>query len=192
MAMEDAEQRFEELAKRLWATLGEDGPGALAIAASSLRIADLAQVLEYLDREQELAGVFSALPIALAAEVLEEAHHETRDFLLENTADARMRDILAEADADDAVYFLDHLDDERAQNLLSSLDEGLREQLAEQWDLDEDSAGRIMQREVSTVRPFHTREQAIERLKSWTPCPKATFSSSTPKVNCWAPCPTAC
>ena len=108
------EEHMNELAGKLWHILREDGPGALAIAATSLRIADLALAIEHLPKESHIARLFSALPIALAAEVLEEAHPEIRDLLLSSTSDEHLRKILAEADADDAVYFLDHLDDERA------------------------------------------------------------------------------
>ena len=160
-----SDKHMNELASKLWHILREDGPGALAIAATSLRIADLAHAIEHLPKESHIARLFSALPIALAAEVLEEAHPEIRDLLLSSTSDEHLRKILAEADADDAVYFLDHLDDERASLLLKSLDHELSHQLSEQLDLDEDSAGRIMQRKVSTVRPFQSCEQAVERLK---------------------------
>ncbi|TVR43611.1 MAG: magnesium transporter [Planctomycetota bacterium] len=166
MAIADLEQRASELGDRLWHILQEDGPGALAIAATSLRVADLTRILERMGLRERTLQTFLALPVGLAAEVLEEAHPETRDQLLNEISDRHLAEILQEADADDAVYFLDHLDEERAEHLLNSLDDNLRAQLEEQWDLDEDSAGRIMQREVATVRPFHSAEQAVARLRS--------------------------
>ena len=171
MIDKQAVEQDKNISKRLWTILKEDGPGALAIAASSLRIADLALAIELLPKEKHIARLFSALPVALAAEVLEEAHPEIRDILLKSTSDEHLRKILAEADADDAVYFLDHLDDERASSLLHSLDQELQLQLTEQLDLDGDSAGRIMQRECSTVRPFHSCKQAIAHLSELIPLP---------------------
>ena len=154
----------------------------MAIAATSLRIADLAHAIEHLPKESHIARLFSALPIALAAEVLEEAHPEIRDLLLSSTSDEHLRKILAEADADDAVYFLDHLDDERAVLLLQSLDHELGQQLSEQLDLDEDSAGRIMQRKVSTVRPFIPASKRLHGSRILANYPMAPFTWWTHKV----------
>src|SRR5690606_15199766 len=73
--------------------------------------------------------------------------------------------ILAESDADDAIYFLDHLDDDRAEHLLSKLDADLRKQLEEQYERDEDVAGRIMVHEVITLRSFMTAQQALDHIR---------------------------
>lgn len=158
------EDQNEELALRLTTILKQDGPGAFSIAASSLRIADLALALQHVP-ESDQVQLFLALPAALAGEVLEELEPETRDLLLAEASDDHLSVVLSEADADDAVYFLDHLDDERAASLLANIDSQLRTQLEEQWDLPEDCAGRLMQRDIATLRPFNTTAQAIARLR---------------------------
>jgi magnesium transporter len=163
-AVPPIEDRIEELAERLWTIREEDGAGALSIAASSLRVADLATVLQSFDDADRQRLVFLDLSPHLAAEVLEELDPEDRDQLLDATTDGQLVTILSEADADDAVYFLDHLD-ERAEALLARLDEQLRDQLAEQLELPEDTAGRLMQRSMATLRPFFTVDQAINRLR---------------------------
>lgn len=151
-------------ARRLVLLLAEDGPGALQIAASSLRPADLAaaiEAMEVADREK----IFVALPADIAAEVLEEVGPDLRDELLELSDDQRMLHILAEAPADDAVYFLDHLDEARAERLLAQMDAKLREDLEEQYELPENSVGRIMQRNLVTLRSFLTAAQAIAYIQ---------------------------
>ena len=164
MAEIEQDNRISDLAQRLLTVLSEDGPGALQIAASSLLIADLAHVLDHLEVDDR-RRLFLALPPALAAEVLEELIPEVRDELLDSTSDARLQEILETAGADDAVYFLDHLDEDRAAHLLEQLDEGLRAQLAEQFELPEDSAGHMMTRDVVTLRVFMTAAHAVETVR---------------------------
>ncbi|MBA3686632.1 MAG: magnesium transporter [Planctomycetes bacterium] len=159
------DDRAQRIATRLLTLLDEDGPGALAIAASSLRAADIAAVMAVVSERQRVQ-VFCGLPPDLAGQVLEELRPELRDQLLESSDDQHLAKILAEADADDAIYFLDHLDDERAAKLLSQLDAKLRAQLEEQYEANEETAGRIMSREIVTLRSFLTAAQAIAHLQA--------------------------
>lgn len=157
--------RGEELAERLLTIFGEDGPGGIAIAADSLAVADIADALEHLDpapRER----LFLAFPPMVAAEVLEEVEAEERDELLEAASDERLLQILGEAEADDAVYFLEQLEEGRATTLLTNLESTLRDQLSEQLELPEDSAGRLMTRDVLTLRSFTTASDALNLVRA--------------------------
>lgn len=157
-------QANDDLALRLWTTFREDGPGGLNIACASLREADIALAMQAIDADRR-QRMFLALPPEQAAEVLEEFEPEIRDELFETTSDDRLISILRQADADDAVYFLEHLDEERCQALLSALDAQFRARLAAQFELPEDSAGRLMQRKLVALNPFNTAQQAIERVR---------------------------
>ncbi len=162
-------------AQRLLIILSEDGPGALSIAASSLRHADIAEAFEALASEpgserntgtENLQKLFLALPPLLAAEILEELSPELRDELLEASSDARLMTILTEARVDDAIYFLDHLDEERSRDMLARLDARVRDKLEEQYELPDDCAGRIMVRQVLALPPFMTAKQAVNRVRA--------------------------
>ncbi|MFW5830042.1 MAG: magnesium transporter, partial [Planctomycetota bacterium] len=155
----------DQLALKLWRIFTEDGPGGLTIAGSSLREADVAAALEALDPEQRFK-VFLALPPDMQAEVLEELEPEFRDELLESTSDERLLAILATASTDDAVYFLDHLDSERAEHLIGKLSAHLRSRLEAQWELPEGCAGRIMVRRLIQMTPFNTVQSAIDRIRT--------------------------
>ena len=157
-------QAHEHLAVRLWSTFQEDGPGGLTIAASSLREADLALALETLETEHRFK-IFLALPPDIQAEVLEELQPEFRDELLESSSDERLLTILAQASIDDAVYFLDHLDEERVEQLLGKLGQQLRAKLEAQWELPEGCAGRIMERRLIQLNPFNTVQSAIDHIR---------------------------
>jgi len=162
---DEAQIRTQRTATRLLTLLDVDGPGALQIAATSLRTADLATVLESITDVKDRLRLFIALPPELAGDVLEECQPETRDLLLEESDDQHLVRILADADADDAVYFLDHLDDDRAEHLLSKLDADLRTQLEAQYELDDDVAGRIMVHDPITLRSFMTAQQALDHIR---------------------------
>lgn len=160
------DERAADLAGRLTITLQEDGPGGLAIAATALRIADLALALEAIEGDGERERLFLALPQNLAAETLEELSPETRDKLLESTNDEHLVGIIAKAADDDAIYFLEHLDEGRAVDLLARLDQATQRELSLQFELPEDTAGRIMTRDLAVLRPFMTAAQAIEALRA--------------------------
>lgn len=159
------DDRARETAKRLLTLLDLDGPGGVQIAATSLRTADLATVLEVIEDEQDRLRLFIALPPELAGDVLEECQPEIRDHLLEDSDDQHLASILADADADDAVYFLDHLDEDRAEHLLSKLDADLRQQLEEKYELEDDVAGRIMVHDPIALRSFMTVQQALDSIR---------------------------
>lgn len=161
----DDSSRWVDKGRRLLTLLDEDGPGGLQIAATALRVADLASILDHAAEDRDRFRLFIALPPELAGEVLEECAPETRDFLLEESDDQHLVRILAESDADDAIYFLDHLDEDRAEHLLSKLDADLRKQLEEQYERDDDVAGRIMVHEVITLRSFMTAQQALDHIR---------------------------
>lgn len=162
---QQTQERHREVAHRLTDLLTQDGPSAMATAALSLRQADIAEAMEPMDPAIRLK-VFLALPPDHAAEVLEECTPEVRDELLDSASDQSLLQILAEADTDDAVYFLDYLDNERAAHLLGSLQESIRGQLSEQFDLPEDCAGRLMARDLIALQPFMTATQAIEKVRA--------------------------
>jgi len=160
-----SDERAQRTGQRLVTILAEDGPGCLSIAATSLRPADVAAAFESLDDKQR-RDLFIALPPEFASQVLEELRPQSRDHLLAESDDEHLAKVLSESSADDAVYFLDHLDDDRAQHLLSKLEDQLRNQIGEQYELPDRSAGRLMKRDVVTLRSFMTAAQAIDRLRA--------------------------
>jgi len=162
---DEMDDRIQDLAWRLWASFQEDGPGAVAMAASSLHPVDAAGALGLLEADTR-HRLFLALPTDLAASVLEELPPELRDELLDATSDERLIQILASASADDAVYFLDHLDDDRKDALLLRMDDTLRAQLEEQFELPEETAGRLMDRDLLALRSFHTVTRVLDLVRS--------------------------
>ncbi|MFW5860447.1 MAG: magnesium transporter [Planctomycetota bacterium] len=158
------EERARELATRLTTVFEEDGPGGLGIAASALRIADVALALESCPEELR-TRLFMALPSSLAAEVLEEFRPEVRDDILEGSSDDHLIEILNHADADDAIYFLDNMDQDRAERLLACIDDSIRTQVEEQFELPDEAAGHIMTRNVVTLRRFMNVEQALATVR---------------------------
>lgn len=155
-------------ARRLITMLDEDGPGGLAIAATCLKPADFAAAFESLDESQR-RRLLVALPPEVGANLLENLSPEQRDKVMEETDDKHLLSILTEATSGDAVYLLTHLDDDRAERLLAAMNNTLREQLEEQYNLPDNSAGRIMMRDVVTLRSFWTTSQAMEHLRQHHP-----------------------
>jgi magnesium transporter len=151
-------------AQRLMTMLDEDGPGGLAIAVTALKPADFASAFENLDEEQQ-RKVLIALPPEVSGNLLENVPPALRDSIMQETDDQHLLAILSQASAGDAVYLLGHLDDERAERLLAAMNNTLREQLSEQYNLSDNSAGRIMNRDVVTLRSFWTAQHAIDFMR---------------------------
>jgi len=164
MPIDELQEDRASVGERLAILHRQDGPDAMAAAASSIRSADIARGLEEIEPEIR-RQILAALPDDLAAAVLEEAEPEIRDEFLEESDDRRLLDVLTAAEADDAVYLLDAAGEERAAQLLATMDDDLAAQLGEQFELEDDSCGRMMSRDVVTLRSFMTAQQAIDLIR---------------------------
>ena len=148
----------------MWKSLESGGQESLAACIFDERVGDIQRGLREFEPEQSVA-LFIALPLDIQGELLEDLPPELRDACLEALNDQELVKLVTEAASDDAIYYLDHLDEDRVHDIFALLEERVKKQLHEQFHLPEDCAGRLMTDEFATVPAYITVGNAIEKLR---------------------------
>jgi len=131
---------------------------------TSLHAADTADILERLstaDRDRLIDVLGSVLP----PDVLSELDETVREEIIERLGAREVAAVVAELDSDDAVQVLKELDEPERRQILEAMPEAERALIEEALSFPEDSAGRLMQREVVTVPSYWTVGQTIDFLR---------------------------
>ena len=139
-----------------------------------LHPADLADLIGLL-RAGDRRALVEALGAELNADVLSELDEGVRDELLPLLAPEVVAEAIGELDSDDAVYLIEELDPARQEAILEHVDEADRTAVELGLLFPEDSAGRLMQREIITVPPFWTVGQVIDHMRSAENLPEQFF-----------------
>jgi magnesium transporter len=118
-----------------------------------LHPADIADLVELTpaDQRQALASAISGL---IDGDVLAEMNDWVREALIEALEPHEVADIAAELDTDDAVAIIEDMEEEDQRAVLRALDPDDRAAIEEALSYPEESAGRLMQRELIAV-PEH-------------------------------------
>jgi len=127
--------------------------------------ADIADVLDELEADKALI-VFDMLTNEVASEVLDETGSLIRQELVEKVDDERLADLLEVLPMDDAAEFLDELPDDTAGRLLGLMEPEEAEEVRELLSYEDETAGRLMTRDVAALRRHWTVSMALEFLRS--------------------------
>ncbi len=118
-----------------------------------LHEADIADILEQIS-PSEREALLTLWGREIDGEVLSELEEGIRDEVMRDLPD----DVLAQAvralETDDVVYLVEDLDEPQQEKLLEKLDDADRIAVEQALTYEEDSAGRLMQREV-VIAPEH-------------------------------------
>lgn len=117
-----------------------------------LRPADLAELFALLP-EDDRAPLAGAIGDALDAEVIAEMNDYVREDVLAAMSVGAVADVVTQLDTDDAVALIEDLDDVEAERVLSALAPEDRADIETALRYPEESAGRLMQRELVAVPP---------------------------------------
>ena len=131
---------------------------------SPLHPADIADLLELTpaDRRGELA---TALGDLVGAEVLSELNDYVRDDLIGDLAPEQVAEFASELDTDDAVAMIEDMEEADQQAVLEALDPEDRAAIESALSYPEESAGRLMQRDLVAVPEHMTVGQVIDYLR---------------------------
>ena len=130
-----------------------------------LHPADQADLLERLPAPQA-AALVRTLGDGLDAETLAFLDENTRDEIVDVMGVAALARQLPALDTDDAVNIIEELEQDEIEDVLAALPAEDRVLVEEGLAYPEDSAGRMMQREIVTVPSFWTVGQTIDFLRS--------------------------
>ena len=146
------------------AVLTQDADTVHAIL-DDLSPADTAEVLSKVsdDIRAELLAMYSDL---ITAEVFTEMDPELARKTLESMPSGHVATIIAELDSDDALLLIENFDDNFQQDVIRKLSAKTRMAVEEGLSFPEDSAGRLMQREVVAIPQFWTVGKTIDYLRA--------------------------
>ncbi|HVI30739.1 magnesium transporter [Phenylobacterium sp.] len=130
----------------------------------ALRAEDIADLMGFLsadDREELLPH----LDPEVLGDVINELDTEIREDVLEHVSPAILAKALGEMDSDDAADVVDDLEEDKKAQVLAAMPEVERAAIETSLAYEDETAGRLMQREVVAAPQFWTVGQAIDHFR---------------------------
>jgi magnesium transporter len=130
-----------------------------------LHPADVADLIELAARD-ERQGLVRALAEIVDADVLAEMNEHVRETLLDCLEPQQVADVVGQMETDDAVAILEDLEEDEQRAVLRAMEPDDRAAIEEALTYPEESAGRLMQRDLIAVPEHWKVGQIIDYLRS--------------------------
>jgi magnesium transporter len=169
--LEAANSRFDEddnlksafVREVLDAAAAGDGQRVRALA-SPLHPADIADLFEQAPSDAR-EGLAEALADLLDSDVIAELNEHVREELIDTLDPSEVANIASDMDTDDAVAIIEDMEEEDQRAVLRALSPDDRAAIEEALSYPEDSAGRLMQRDLIAVPQHMTVGGVIDYLR---------------------------
>jgi magnesium transporter len=138
---------------------------AARAAVEPLHPADVADLFELLDSHDRRA-LAASLADLLDADVLAEMNDWVREEIVDTLEPAAVAEIAGEMETDDAVAMIEDLEEDEQRAVLRALDPDDRAAIEEALSFPEESAGRLMQRDLIAVPEHWSVGQVIDFLRA--------------------------
>ncbi|MEQ8309655.1 MAG: magnesium transporter [Sphingopyxis sp.] len=129
-----------------------------------LHPADIADLFE-LARTDERPMLAAVLGDMLSADVLAEMNDYVREELIDLLAPEQVAELASELDTDDAVAIIEDMEADEQQAVLDAMEPEDRAAIEDALSFPEESAGRLMQRDLVAVPEHVTVGDVIDRLR---------------------------
>ncbi|MCK0142703.1 magnesium transporter [Aliiroseovarius sp. F20344] len=154
--------------------IAADDAEALHALLEPLHAADIADLVEQLPKE-ERDGFVRLYGTEFDGEVLSELEEGLREEVVQAMAPDVLAEAVRELETDDVVDLIEDLDDPQAEAVLDALDDDDRVVVEQSLSYPEESAGRLMQREL-VVAPDHWNVgQTIDFLRAQDDLPEQFY-----------------
>ncbi len=130
----------------------------------ALHPADVADLMGFLSADAREELVPHLDPQTLA-EILSELDSEIREEVLEHVPSATLAKAIGEMESDDAADVVDDLEDDKRAEVMAAMPELERAAIESTLSYGDETAGRLMQREVVAAPQFWTVGQAIDHFR---------------------------
>lgn len=131
----------------------------------ALHPADVADLLGFLSEDYR-EQVIPWIPADALPEVLPELDDGIREEIVENLRPVDLAEVLQELDSDDAAAVFEDMEAEQQQAVLAAMDPEDREAMVTSLAFEEETAGRLMQREVVAAPDFWNVGDAIDHMRA--------------------------
>jgi magnesium transporter len=153
----------KHVAKILLAVDRDDRP-ALMDLLEDLHAADIADLLEQVNT-QDRAGLIRLYGRAFDGEILSELDESIREEVIAILNPTVLADAVRELETDDVVDLLEDLEEPHQEAILDALEDSDRVAVEQSLSFPENSAGRLMQREVVMAPEHWNVGQAIDYMR---------------------------
>ena len=171
---QDGYELDDRLLPRVRRALASGDRARLDALFEPLHPADIADLLEQMDNSQRRELLSTAADIVdgeVLSEISEGMREEIIDFLPSEVLSEAVRDL----ESDDVVDILEDLEEPQQEAILDVLDDADRVVVEQSLSYPEDSAGRLMQREVVMGPEHWTVGEAIDYLRANTDLPEQFY-----------------
>ena len=163
-----------EFVRRVEGALDEGDDGAVYDLVEPLHPADVADLLELFDREDR-RKLASAITDLMTGDVVAELNDYVRDDMMEDLPAASVAQIAEQLETDDAVQLIEDLDEEDQQAILAELGDEDRIAIESALAYPEETAGRLMSRELVAVPEHMSVGDLIDFLRDGRDLPQDFF-----------------
>ena len=161
----DEDNRLKpEFVQAVRAALDEEGATRAYALVEPLHPADIADLLELLERDERrrLAATITDL---MSGEVIAELNDHVRDDMIEALPAAAVAEIAEQLETDDAVQLIEDLEPADQRAILAELPPEDRAAIESALSYPEETAGRLMQRELVAVPEHMTVGDLIDYMR---------------------------
>ncbi len=144
--------------------LAEGAVGRVGDLARPLHPADLADLIGLITPEERKL-LIQIIRAELEPEVLSDLEKEVRDEVIALLDTRDLAEAVAELETDDAVYLLEDLEEAEQREILKAVPDEDRVAVEESLSYPEDSAGRLMQRDLVAVPAYWSVGQTIDYMR---------------------------
>lgn len=130
-----------------------------------LYYADLADLIETLSPDRRRA-LIEILRRRFPTEILPELAESVRDAVVDQLGAADLATALAKLESDDALYLIQDLQETARSQVLHAIPAALRRILEEGLNFPEESAGRLMSRDLVAVPAYWTVGECIDDMRT--------------------------
>jgi len=155
----------DTMVRGIRAALAEGNLEAVADLVKPLHAADLADLFEQLNSEERSALV-SSVGTDIDPEFFSYLDETVREEVIDDLDTEQLATVVQELDTDDAVDLIEDLDEEDQAELLQAIPAEDRALFEDALRYPEESAARLMNREVATVPSYWSIGQTIDYMRS--------------------------
>ncbi len=141
---------------------------------AELHSADIADLIEQL-KPKHRSMLLEIADDVMEAEVYSDLDEAVLDDLVEDMEPAEIAELVTELEVDDAVHVLEDLEEDEQQDVLKELPAEDRIAIEEGLAYEEDTAGRLMQRDLIAVPEYWNIGQTIDYLRDTDDLPNEFY-----------------
>lgn len=144
---------------------GDHDPIVLRKLLSHLHPVEIAEVLRDIP-EESTRTIIRLLGEELDSEVFAELDEDTRELVIDILPRAALARAIEDLDSDDAVAFVEELDDDERAEVLAQTSQEVRASIEGALSFEEETAGRLMQREFVAAPEFWDVGRTIDHMRA--------------------------